>query len=135
MAWFKNLLGVTKMLLKERKVGHRSWISCQMHMLFFAQDQGTTFNLEYARRLLKDEAKRCIIGESIGNSSKITNTSASRASSENPDTTSSYEFNSSSPMEHPMGQKAAKRKGKASEIPNATQDARNKRAKCMERLA
>ncbi|XP_050890047.1 glutathione S-transferase T2-like [Lathyrus oleraceus] len=102
---------------------------------FFAQDQGTTFNLEYAWRLLKDEAKWCIVGESIGSSSKITNTSASGASSENSDTTSSYEFNSSSPMERPMGQKAAKRKGKASEIPNATQDARNKRAECMERLA
>ncbi|CAK8567682.1 unnamed protein product [Lathyrus sativus] len=38
-------------------------------------------------------------------------------------------------MERPMGQKAAKRKGKASEIPNATQDAKNKRAIAMDRLA
>ncbi|KAI5427276.1 hypothetical protein KIW84_032622 [Lathyrus oleraceus] len=38
-------------------------------------------------------------------------------------------------MERPMGQKAAKRKGKASEIPNATQDAKNKRAITMDRLA
>ncbi|CAI8609947.1 unnamed protein product [Vicia faba] len=96
---------------------------------------GTTFNLEYAWRLLKDEAKWGIIGESIGNSSKMTQTSASGASSEIPDTPSSYEFNSSSPMERPMGQKAAKRKGKAKEISNATQDARNKRAETMERLA
>ncbi|CAK8535424.1 unnamed protein product [Lathyrus sativus] len=102
---------------------------------FYAQDQGTTFNLEYAWRLLKDEAKWGIIEESIGNSSKMTHTSASGASSEIPDTPSSYEFNSSSPMERPMGQKAAKRKGKAKEIPNATQDARNKRAETMERLA
>ncbi|CAI8600722.1 unnamed protein product [Vicia faba] len=79
---------------------------------FYAQDQGTTFNLEYAWRLLKDEAKWGIIGESIGNSSKMTQTSASGASSEIPDTPSSYEFNSSSPMERPMGQKATKRKGK-----------------------
>ncbi|CAI8600318.1 unnamed protein product [Vicia faba] len=100
---------------------------------FFAQDEGTTFNLEYAWRLLKDEPKW--MGESIGNSSKVTKTSASGASSANSDTPSSYEFNSSSPMEHPMGQKAAKRKGKAKEIPNATQDARNKRAATMERLA
>ncbi|CAI8586142.1 unnamed protein product [Vicia faba] len=100
---------------------------------FFAQDEGTTFNLEYAWRLLKDEPKW--MGESIGNSSKVTKTSASGASSANSDTPSSYEFNSSSPMERPMGQKAAKRKGKAKEIPNATQDARNKRAATMERLA
>ncbi|CAK8575687.1 unnamed protein product [Lathyrus sativus] len=98
---------------------------------FYAQDQGITFNLEYAWRLLKDEAKWGIIGESIGNSSKMTQTSASGASSEIPDTPSSYEFNSSSPM----GQKVAKRKGKAKEISNATQDARNKRAETMERLA
>ncbi|KAI5404040.1 hypothetical protein KIW84_051256 [Lathyrus oleraceus] len=100
----------------------------------FAQDQGTTFNLEYAWRLLKDEAKWRIVEESIGSSAKITKTYASGASSENPDTTSSYEFNSSSPMERPMGQKAAKRKGKASKIPNATQDAKNKRAITMDRL-
>ncbi|CAK8560984.1 unnamed protein product [Lathyrus sativus] len=75
------------------------------------------------------------MGESIGSSSKITKTSASGASSENPDTPSSYEFNSSSPMERPMGQKAAKRKGKTNEIPTATQDARNKRTTEMERLA
>ncbi|CAK8567054.1 unnamed protein product [Lathyrus sativus] len=43
---------------------------------FYAQDQGTTFNLEYAWRLLKDEAKWGIIGESIENSSKMTQTSA-----------------------------------------------------------
>ncbi|KAI5414550.1 hypothetical protein KIW84_040151 [Lathyrus oleraceus] len=98
-------------------------------------DQGTTFNLEYAWRLLKDEAKWRIVEESIGSSAKITKTYASGASSENPDTTSSYEFNSSSPMERPMGQKAAKRKGKASEIPNATQDAKNKRAITMDSLA
>ncbi|CAJ2643852.1 unnamed protein product [Trifolium pratense] len=96
-------------------------------------DQGTTFNLEYAWRLLKDEPKW--MGESIESSSKITKTYASEASSENPNTPSSYEFNSSSPMERPMGQKAAKRKGKAKEIPNETQDARNKRAMLMERLA
>ncbi|XP_058764180.1 glutathione S-transferase T3-like [Vicia villosa] len=100
---------------------------------FFAQDQGTTFNLEYAWRLLKDEPKW--MGESIESSSKITKTYASEASSENPNTPSSYEFNSSSPMERPMGQKAAKRKGKAKEIPNETQDARNKRSMLMERLA
>ncbi|CAI8614058.1 unnamed protein product [Vicia faba] len=100
---------------------------------FFAQDEGTTFNLEYVWRLLKDEPKW--MGESIGNSSKITKSSASGASSDNPNTPSSYEFNSSSPMERPMGQKAAKRKGKAKEIPNAMQDARIKRAASMERLA
>ncbi|CAI8608923.1 unnamed protein product [Vicia faba] len=100
---------------------------------FFAQDEGTTFNLEYVWRLLKDEPKW--MGESIGNSSKITKSSASGASSDNPNTPSSYEFNSSSPMERPMGQKAAKRKGKAKEIPNAMQDARIKRAAAMERLA
>ncbi|XP_058761649.1 uncharacterized protein LOC131635064 [Vicia villosa] len=96
-------------------------------------DQGTTFNLEYAWRLLKDEPKW--MGKSIGSSSKITKTSASGASSENPNTPSSYEFNSSSPMECPMRQKAAKRKGKANEIPTAKKDERNKRTTIMERLA
>ncbi|CAK8537456.1 unnamed protein product [Lathyrus sativus] len=69
----------------------------------FAQDQGTTFNLEYAWRLLKDEVKWRIVEQLIGSSAKITKTYASGASSENPDTTSSYEFNSSPPMERPMG--------------------------------
>ncbi|KAI5437927.1 hypothetical protein KIW84_023887 [Lathyrus oleraceus] len=81
------------------------------------------------------EAKWCIVEESIGSSAKITKTYASGESLENPNTTSSYEFNSSSPMERPMGQKATKRKGKTSEIPNATQDAKNKRAITMDRLA
>ncbi|CAI8606569.1 unnamed protein product [Vicia faba] len=108
-------------------------ISWPLHMLFFALDQGTIFNLEYAWRLLKDEPK--CMEESIGSSSKRTKTSASGASSENLDTPSSYEFNSLSPMERPMGQKAAKRKGKANEIPTTTQDARNKRTTTMERLA
>ncbi|XP_058725907.1 uncharacterized protein LOC131597214 [Vicia villosa] len=75
------------------------------------------------------------MGESIGSSSKITKTSASGASSENPDTPSSYGFNSSSPMERPIGQKVAKRKGKENEIPTAKQDVRNKRTTTMERLA
>ncbi|XP_058742282.1 uncharacterized protein LOC131614742 [Vicia villosa] len=100
---------------------------------FFAQDQGTTFNLEYTWRLLKDEPKW--MGESIGSSLKITKTSGSGASLENPNTPSGYEFHSSSPMERPMGQKAAKRKGKTNEIPTAKQDEGNKRTTTMERLA
>ncbi|CAL5190427.1 unnamed protein product [Lathyrus oleraceus] len=131
----QKFVGCYKNVVKGKKSGTSELDIMSDAHAFFAQDQGTTFNLEYAWRLIKDEAKWCIVGESIGSYSKITNTSASRASSENPDTTSSYEFNSSSPMERPMGQKAAKRKGKASEIPNATQDAKNKRAECMERLA
>ncbi|CAI8584619.1 unnamed protein product [Vicia faba] len=107
----------------------QSWLNVSKDPI----DEGTTFNLEYVWRLLKDEPKW--MGESIGNSSKITKSSASGASSDNPNTPSSYEFNSSSPMERPMGQKAAKRKGKAKEIPNAMQDARIKRAAAMERLA
>ncbi|CAI8604673.1 unnamed protein product [Vicia faba] len=105
----------------------------QYHGQSREKDQCTTFNLEYAWRLLKYEPKW--MGEFIGSSSKITKTSTSGASSENPDTHSSYEFNSSSPMERPMGQKAAKRKGKTNNIPTATEDARNKRTTTMERLA
>ncbi|CAI8606909.1 unnamed protein product [Vicia faba] len=107
-------------------------LKCRWHRIN-GLDEGTTFNLEYVWRLLKDEPKW--MGESIGNSSKITKSSASGASSDNPNTPSSYEFNSSSPMKRPMGQKAAKRKGKAKEIPNAMQDARIKRAAAIERLA
>ncbi|KAI5443659.1 hypothetical protein KIW84_012346 [Lathyrus oleraceus] len=131
----QKFVGCYKIALKGKKSGtSETNVMANAHAIF-AQDQGTTFNLEYAWRLLKDEAKWRIVEESIGSSAKITKTYASGASSENPDTTSSYEFNSSSPMERPMGQKAAKRKGKASEIPNATQDAKNKRAITMDRLA
>ncbi|KAI5426789.1 hypothetical protein KIW84_032279 [Lathyrus oleraceus] len=131
----QKFVGCYKIVLKGKKSGtSETDVMADAHAIF-AQDQGTTFNLEYAWRLLKDEAKWRIVKESIGSSAKITKTYASGASSENPDTTSSYEFNSSSPMERPMGQKAAKRKGKASEIPNATQDAKNKRAIIMDRLA
>ncbi|XP_050890682.1 glutathione S-transferase T3 [Lathyrus oleraceus] len=131
----QKFVGCYKIALKGKKSGtSETDVMADAHAIF-AQDQGTTFNLEYAWRLLKDEAKWRIVEESIGSSAKITETYASGASSENPDTTSSYEFNSSSPMERPMGQKAAKRKGKASKIPNATQDAKNKRAITMDRLA
>ncbi|KAI5423212.1 hypothetical protein KIW84_046271 [Lathyrus oleraceus] len=131
----QKFVGCYKIALKGKKSGtSETDVMVDAHAIF-AQDQGTTLNLEYAWRLLKDEAKWRIVEESIGSSAKITKTYASGASSENPDTTSSYEFNSSSPMERPMGQKAAKRKGKASEIPNATQDAKNKRAITMDRLA
>ncbi|CAL5192920.1 unnamed protein product [Lathyrus oleraceus] len=131
----QKFVGCYKIALKGKKSGtSETDVMADAHAIF-AQDQGTTFNLEYAWRLLKDEAKWRIIEESIGSSAKITKTYASGASSENPDTTSSYEFNSSSPMEHPMGQKAAKRKGKASKIPNATQDAKNKRAITKDKLA
>lgn len=72
-------------------------------MLFFAQDEGASFNLEYACRLLKDEAKW--MRASIENSSKRTKNYASGvySSSLNSETPSSYEFNSSSLMERPMG--------------------------------
>ncbi|CAI8587672.1 unnamed protein product [Vicia faba] len=128
-----KFVGCYKQAVNGKKSGtSKNDIMASAHA-FFAQDQGTTFNLEYAWRLLKDEPKW--MGESIGSSSKITKTSASGASSENPDTHSSYEFNSSSPMERPMGQKAAKRKGKTNNISTATEDARNKRTTAMERLA
>ncbi|KAI5387837.1 hypothetical protein KIW84_073794 [Lathyrus oleraceus] len=131
----QKFVGCYKIALKGKKSGtSETDVMADAHAIF-AQDQGTTFNLEYAWRLLKDEAKWRIVEESIGSSAKITKTYASGASSENPYTTSSYEFNSSSPMERPMGQKTAKRKGKASEIPNATQDAKNKRAITMDKLA
>ncbi|KAI5392516.1 hypothetical protein KIW84_077065 [Lathyrus oleraceus] len=108
----QKFVGCYKIALKGKKSGtSETDVMADAHAIF-AQDQ-----------------------ESIGSSAKITKTYASGASSENPDTTSSYEFNSSSPMERPMGQKATERKGKASEIPNATQDAKNKRAITMDRLA
>ncbi|CAI8614654.1 unnamed protein product [Vicia faba] len=124
----------------ERKVGLRRKIAWLLHMHFFAQDEGTPFNLEYAWRLLKDEPKW--MGASTENSSKRTKNSASGAhsSSSNLATPSSYEFNSSSPMERPMGQQAAKRKSKAKENAskspsNVVQETWNKRVAAMERLA
>ncbi|XP_058751368.1 glutathione S-transferase T2-like [Vicia villosa] len=109
---------------------------------FYEQDEGAPFNLEYAWRLLKDEPKW--MGAFTENSSKRTKNSASGSytASLNSETPSSYELNSSSPMERPMGQKAAKRKGKAKENANATEppssvisDTRNKRMEVMENLA
>ncbi|XP_058783494.1 glutathione S-transferase T3-like [Vicia villosa] len=109
---------------------------------FFEQDEGAPFNLEYAWRLLKDEPKW--MGACTENSSKRIKNSTSGAytASPNSETPSSYEFNSSSPMERPMGQKAAKRKGKAKENTNATEppfsvisDTMNKRMDLMENLA
>ncbi|CAK8536118.1 unnamed protein product [Lathyrus sativus] len=131
----QKFVGCYKIALKVKKSGTSETDFMEDAHAIFAQDQDTTFNLEYAWRLLKDEVKWRIVEELIGSSAKITKTYASGASSENPDTTSSYEFNSSSPMERPMGQKATKRKGKASEISNATQDAKNKIAITMDRLA
>ncbi|CAK8540864.1 unnamed protein product [Lathyrus sativus] len=131
----QKFVGCYKIALKGKKSGtSETDVMADAHAIF-TQDQGTTFNLKYGWRLLKDEVKWRIVEESIGSSAKITKIYASGASSENPDTTLSYEFNSSSPMERPMGQKAAKRKGKASEIPNVTQDAKNERAIAMDRLA
>lgn len=83
------------------------------------------------------------MGASTENSSKITKTSASGAhfSSSNLETPSSYEYNSSSPMERPMGQQATKRKGKTRENANApeftsnvVQYTWNKRVASMKRL-
>ncbi|CAI8586834.1 unnamed protein product [Vicia faba] len=129
----QKFVGCYKQAVNGKKSGTSKNDIMTVAHAFFAQDEGTTFNLEYTCRLLKDEPKW--MRESIRNSSKITKASASGASSANPDTPSSYEFNSSSPMERPMGQKAAKRKGKTKEIPNATQDARIKRLATMKRLA
>ncbi|CAI8597959.1 unnamed protein product [Vicia faba] len=82
------------------------------------------------------------MGASTKNSSKRTKNSAigAHSSSSNLATPSSYEFNSSSPMERLMGQQAAKRKSKAkenaSESPsNVVQETWNKRVATMERLA
>ncbi|XP_058771944.1 glutathione S-transferase T3-like [Vicia villosa] len=109
---------------------------------FYEQDEGAPFNLEYAWRLLNDEPKW--MGESTENSSKRTKNSVSGSytASLNSETPSSYELNSSSLMERPMGQKAAKRKGKAKENANAIEppssvisDTRNKRMEVMENLA
>ncbi|XP_058726702.1 uncharacterized protein LOC131598084 [Vicia villosa] len=101
---------------------------------FFLQDEGIAFNLEYAWRLLKDEPKW--MRASTENSSKRTKNSVSGAHS------SSYEYNSSSPMERPMGQQVEKRKSKAKEKANASespsnvvQDTWNKILATMERLA
>ncbi|XP_058726047.1 uncharacterized protein LOC131597357 [Vicia villosa] len=81
------------------------------------------------------------MGASNENSSKRAKTSSSGAYSSSPnlDTPLSYEYNSTSPLKRPMGQKATKRKGKAeanaSESPsNVVQDTWNKKVACMERL-
>lgn len=104
-------------------------ISTNAHV-FFLQDEGVTFNLEYTWRWLKDKPKW--MGASTENSSKKRKNSASGVHS------SSYECNSSSPM----GQQAAKRKGKTKEKANAfkspsndVQDTWNKRLMAMERPA
>ena len=105
---------------------------------FYAQDMGEPFNLEYAWRLLKDEPKW--MGESLETSSKRTKISASGAysSSSNPETPSSYEYNSTTPIERPKGQKEAKRKGKANATETsfkAVHDTIDKKVTTMEKLA
>ncbi|XP_058766031.1 uncharacterized protein LOC131639561 [Vicia villosa] len=98
------------------------------------QDEGVAFNLEYAWWLLKDEPKW--MGASTKNSLKRIKNYASKAHS------SSYEYNSSLPMERPMGKKTTKSKCKAKENANASeypsnvvQDTWNKRVAEMEILA
>ena len=131
----QKFVGCYKQVVNGKKSGTSENDIMTVAHAFFTQDKGTTFNLEYAWRLLKDEPKW--MGASTENSSKRTKNSASGAhsSSSNLATPSSYEFNSSSPMERPMGQKATKRKGKTNNIPTATEDARNKITTTMERLA
>ncbi|XP_058784076.1 uncharacterized protein LOC131658842 [Vicia villosa] len=120
MALFINLLGVTNKLFVKKSGASEKDILVNVHA-FFEQDECAPFNLEYAWRILKDEPKW--MGASTGNSSKRTKNSVSGAytTSPNSETPSSYEFNSSSPRERPLGQKEAKRKGKAKENSNATE--------------
>ncbi|KEH29654.1 no-apical-meristem-associated carboxy-terminal domain protein [Medicago truncatula] len=80
---------------------------------------------EHQLQLLQKEQRLLLVGHS---------------SSPNPETPSSYEFNSTSPMERPMGQKATKRKAKVNA--NATEtsskvvhDTMYKRVAPMEKLA
>ncbi|KAK2449105.1 glutathione S-transferase T3 [Trifolium repens] len=105
---------------------------------FYAQDMSEPFNLEYAWRLLKDEPKW--MRESPETSSKRTKISASGtySSSSNPETPSSYEYNSTSPIERPKGQKEAKRKAKANAIETSFKvihDTIGKKVTTMEKLA
>ncbi|XP_058760490.1 glutathione S-transferase T2-like [Vicia villosa] len=107
----QKFVGCYKQAVCEKKSGASEKDILVNAHAYFEQDEGAPFNLEYAWRLLKDEPKW--MGASIENSSKRTKNSVSGAytTSPNLETPSSYEFNSSSPMERPMGQKAAKRKG------------------------
>ncbi|XP_058787444.1 glutathione S-transferase T2-like [Vicia villosa] len=138
----QKFVGCYKQAVREKKSGASEKDILVNAHAFFEQDEGAPFNLEYAWRLLKDEPKW--MGASIENSSKRTKNFVSGAytTSPNSETPSSYEFNSSSPMERPMGQKAAKRKGKAKKNANATEppssvisDTMNKRMEVMENLA
>ncbi|XP_024626857.1 glutathione S-transferase T3 [Medicago truncatula] len=110
---------------------------------FFLQDDGAPFNLEYAWRLLKDEPKwKGAYIETSSKRTKISTSGGAYSSSPNPKTPSSYEFNSTFPMERSMGQKAAKRKAKAKVNASATEtsskavhDLMDKRVAAMEKLA
>ncbi|KAK2427234.1 glutathione S-transferase T3 [Trifolium repens] len=109
----QKFVGCYKQVVHRKKSGtSEKEILINAHA-FYAQDMGEPFNLEYPWRLLKDEPKW--MGESLETSSKRTKIFASRAysSSSNPETPSSYEYNSTTPIERPKGQKEAKRKGKA----------------------
>ncbi|XP_058753538.1 glutathione S-transferase T3-like [Vicia villosa] len=107
----QKFIGCYKQAVNGKKSGQsEKYILANAHA-FFLQDEGIAFNLEYAWRLLKDEPKW--MGALTENSSKRTKNSASGAHS------SSYKYNSSSPMERPMGQQAEKSKSKAKEKANA----------------
>ncbi|MCH93017.1 glutathione S-transferase T2-like, partial [Trifolium medium] len=80
------------------------------------------------------------MGASPETSSKRTKISASGtySSSSNPETPSSYEYNTTSPIERPKGQKEAKRKGKANATEpssKAVHDTISKKVTTMEKLA
>ena len=90
------------------------------HMLF-VQVLKTRLTMEKAWRLLKDEPKWK--GEAMNNSSKRSKTSSTGtySSASNPENPiDCLEYNNASHTDRPMGQKAAKRKGKGKTSPSTT---------------
>lgn len=102
---FKNLLNVINKLLTKKSGTSENDILVNAYA-FFDQDEGVSFNLKCAWRLLKCELKW--MRAPTENSPTRINNSASSAytSSSNSSTPLSYEYNSSFPMKCPMRQKA-----------------------------
>ncbi|PNX54585.1 glutathione S-transferase t2-like protein [Trifolium pratense] len=116
--WF---CGSYKLAVANKKSGQSETDIMDEARKLFAQVHHQRFTMEHAWRLLKDEPKWK--GQEMNNSSKRSKTSStgtysSTSNPENPIDCS--EYNSATQTDRPLGQKAAKRKGKGKETSSTT---------------
>jgi len=116
---FKSLTSTTNKQIKIGEVEVQRKMFWLMLIWFTYRILGKKFEVEHAWLLLKDQPK--FNAEFMSKCSKRTNVSASGnySLSSNPETPIEVkEYDTSSPMSRPIGQKAAKRKSKEKEASN-----------------